>query len=337
MVNLLEKKGKLVVEPGTKGLKYVNVATMADGSDLRIAMHIVAGVESGPTLGLVATEHGDEILGMDIIRQIITTIDPKELSGQIVALPVANPLSFATQTYYTPIDGFNMWYEYPGTMENWLTRKMVYKIAHEVVDNLDYLICLHGAGTCSSVNDFIYIMRDLPLTEKIVELSKVFGQEILYLGPSSPEGRVSIVEYAAKLGVPSVLSELGTYLLWPSETKKFLEIGVRGVENVMKHLDMIPGDPEPPERQIMLKERTTYFSMHGGIYLPRYGVEDLGKAFPKGTLLGTTVNPHSFKQLEKITVPYDEGVMFMVRGRSRIQPGEYILHVGNMKTAERII
>lgn len=324
----------VTVTRGEKKLGYLDIAKMASGSDLRIAVHVVAGAKKGPTLCLLGTMHGDETLAMDIIQEILDKIKPKDLSGQIVALPIVNPLSFEAQTYHTPQDMKNIDLLFPGNMGDSLTEKMASILTKEIINNVDCILNLHGGGT-HTVNEFTSVHQLTgKVGKKIIELAKVFGQKILYLAPPHAG---SCVDYAAETrGVPGITPEIGTDLMWAPHVAKFVEIGVGGVKNVLKHLGMLQGKPDRPNKQILLKHRKTFKARHGGMFYPEFGPEDFGKVLPKGTMLGRTLNPQTFEEVEKITTPYEEGILFLVRGRGRVHPGDYMFHVGDMKTAERI-
>ena len=61
---------------------WLPVTTMADGSELRLPLHVLKGAKPGPTLGLTGLIHGDEALpSVAIIRRIFELLDPNELSG----------------------------------------------------------------------------------------------------------------------------------------------------------------------------------------------------------------------------------------------------------------
>lgn len=326
----------VTTERGGKNLCYLDIGKLADGEDLRMTVHIMAGAKTGPTLCLLATMHGDETLGIDIIQGIFNEIGPENISGQIVAVPVVNPLSFGSQTYHTPQDMKNIDSLFPGTIEGSLTEKMASILSKEILDHVDCVINLHGMG--HGVNDFMDV-ADLggKVGKEAIELAKAFGQKVIYLMPLS-QWRGQCINYLGEArGIPGIMPEIGADLLWPPDVAKFVGMGVKGVKNVLKYLNMIPGEVERPEQQILLKERTSFRARHGGMFHPEFGLEGLGKVLSKGTLLGRTMNPRTFEEVERITTPYDEGILFAVKGRGRVHPGDFMFHVGNMKTAEMII
>jgi predicted deacylase len=69
---------------------WLPVTAMPDGSELRLPLHVVKGAKPGPTLGVSGAIHGDELLiPVSIIRRVLEQLDPAELSGTVMAVPVA--------------------------------------------------------------------------------------------------------------------------------------------------------------------------------------------------------------------------------------------------------
>src|SRR5690606_2593545 len=57
------------------------------GGEVVSPVVVVHGVRPGPVLCLTAGIHGDELNGVEIVRQITRIIDPADLGGTIVAVP----------------------------------------------------------------------------------------------------------------------------------------------------------------------------------------------------------------------------------------------------------
>ena len=73
------------------------------GADLRLTMHVVRGAAGpGPSLGLLAGVHGDEVGGIRSIRDVLASLAVERLRGTVVAVPVANPLAWAAGTRVSP-------------------------------------------------------------------------------------------------------------------------------------------------------------------------------------------------------------------------------------------
>ena len=95
-------------------MSWLPVTTLASGFELRLPVHVITGAQPGPTLGITAGIHGDEYLPIEAIRRVVEQLDPAQLSGTVLAIPVVNPLAIEAQTRHTPIDMQNLNRVFPG-------------------------------------------------------------------------------------------------------------------------------------------------------------------------------------------------------------------------------
>ena len=54
---------------------------------------VANGVEEGKTLVLSGATHGNEIAGTAAIIEVMRALDPQQMRGAVIAIPVANPLA----------------------------------------------------------------------------------------------------------------------------------------------------------------------------------------------------------------------------------------------------
>src|SRR5688572_32920231 len=80
--------------PGRKACLSVPVATRADGTRVELPLMAACGVEPGKTLLITACVHGDEFEGPAAIWRLFESLDPKDLSGNVIAVPLANPPAY---------------------------------------------------------------------------------------------------------------------------------------------------------------------------------------------------------------------------------------------------
>ena len=89
--------------------EWLPVTTLTNGAELRLPLHVVKGARPGPILGLSGTLHGDEYVpSVNIINRVLELLDPAELSGTVMAVPVCNPLGAGERSRHTPGDGMNL-------------------------------------------------------------------------------------------------------------------------------------------------------------------------------------------------------------------------------------
>ena len=122
---------------GEKKKHWVEVASYPDGSPIGVWIRAVRGEKEGPTLTLLGAQHGDEYSGIEIINRIIDRVDPRELSGNILAVPVSNPLAFNTAHRITPpsigYEHLNMNRVWPGNPQGLLTERIAASFWEELV------------------------------------------------------------------------------------------------------------------------------------------------------------------------------------------------------------
>jgi hypothetical protein len=304
-----------------KQYEPIPVTTLASGYALALPVHRISGARPGPTLGLMALIHGDEPLPNVIMRQLWSELEPAQLRGDILMMPVANPLAYEALSRNTPLDMTNMNRVFPGSPDGLLTEQIAHVITTKFVPRLDYLVDMHSGGIFPTV-DYVYLSKVEP------ELAFAFGFEILYDGPGYV-GTLSSVTEEQK--IPTIVAEIGGGSLVDT---RYIERGARGVYNVLKYLDMLDGELELPASQTVVKEMVVIRPKTGGVLYPEVLLDQLGRVVPGGTVLGRVVSPYTFEELEVITAPFEKSLMILLRGAiTRVNPGDYAYMVANMETS----
>src|SRR3990172_2017794 len=85
------------VPPGRRQIVVIPV-TRDVAMPIDLYTHVVAGKKEGPTLLLLSMLHGNEWFSVLILRELLARLDPEKLSGNVIAVPVANVAAFATGT-----------------------------------------------------------------------------------------------------------------------------------------------------------------------------------------------------------------------------------------------
>lgn len=299
----------------------IPVTTMASGHRLTLPLHRLVGDRPGPTLGMLALIHGDEPLPNAVLRRVIAEVDLSKLSGSLLIMPVANPLAYEGQTRHTPIDGINLNRYFPGAPDGYVTEQIAYTLVDKFLPQVQYLIDFHSGGTYPTV-DYVYLSKVQP------EMSHAFGSNLLYAGPGY-RGTFSGVSEEKK--IPTVVVEIGGGGLLDAT---YIERGVRGAFNVMKHLKMLDGAPDVPAKQTVVKELAVIHPHLGGVLYPEISLDQLGKIVPSGTLLGRVVSPYNFEELEVLKAPFPRNYMILARGTiARVNPGDYAYMCANADIA----
>jgi uncharacterized protein len=303
-------------------VERIPVTRVGNGHDVELAVHVIRGAQDGPKLAMVGGIHGDEPLGTEAVRRVLKEIDPEQVSGTIVALPVANPYAFEASKRFTPADGLNFNRIMPGDSAGSLTEQLAAALAAILDDGCTHFIDYHSGGNLACV-DYSYVH------EAGAEMSRAFGCQILY----DHESYVgSATDYALKRGIRSMVSELGGGL---HDTEYFLGKAVTGTFNVLRAIGMYKGEVSPPrEDQVIVTTLTVLRPLAGGLLQAEVGPDRLGEILPAGTVLGRVVDPYTFEELQVLTAPYDPTYLVLSRCPvTQVSPGDYGFMVADGATA----
>ncbi|MCB9527034.1 MAG: succinylglutamate desuccinylase/aspartoacylase family protein [Myxococcales bacterium] len=206
------------------------------GSTIRIPIVVVRGRGEGPTLGLTAVVHGNELNGIMVIHRVLTSVDPDTLRGVLVAVPVVNVPGFLQNTRVFN-DGADLNRLFPGKVDGTCSQVYCHRFTERLVRHLDYLVDLHTAST-GRINT-LYVRADMsdPMTAALARAQR--PQIILH--NCGVDG--TLRSAAAELGVPSITVEVGN----PQRFQLgMVEEGHTGVLDVMGHLGMLNREIVPP-------------------------------------------------------------------------------------------
>src|SRR5204863_3559521 len=94
------------------------------------------------------------------LEEVIQTIDPTQLSGKLIIVPLVNLGSFEKKVpHVNPTDGKSMNRFYPGNPNGTQTERASWLVTKEVVEKCDYLIDLHGGDLDESLRPYSYWSR----------------------------------------------------------------------------------------------------------------------------------------------------------------------------------
>ena len=218
-----------LIQPGE--WKTVDIPTpgLYTQTPMHMPVHVINGKQKGPRLFVCAAIHGDEILGVEIIRRLLELSTLKRLKGTLVAVPVVNVYGFVAQSRYMP-DRRDLNRTFPGFRRGSLTARVAYVFMNEIVKKCTHGIDLHTGAIHRDNYPQVRASLHLP---QVKEMAKAFGAPVV-VDSAIPEG--SLRETANELKIPFIVYEAGEALRF---NEKSVEVGVKGIINVMKKLDML--------------------------------------------------------------------------------------------------
>jgi predicted deacylase len=256
-----------------RGQKATGTIEVPAGSDaaLSIPVAVFHGAKPGPVLAIVAGSHGTEYTSIIALEKLITTLNPAEISGTVIIVPLINIQSFEQKVpHLNPVDKKSMNRWYPGKMDGTQTDRASFLITKQVVEQCDHLIDLHGGDLDESLRPYSYWTKTG--NEKQDQISKEmvlsFGLDTIIISadrPKDPQASRYLENTASTRGKPSITAEAGYAGTVETDDLNAL---VNGCLNVMRYLKMLPGAPAVIEHPVWIEKVATIASEQTGIFYP---------------------------------------------------------------------
>jgi predicted deacylase len=262
--------GTATAEPGQKATGTIDVPAGSDAAT-QIPVVVIRGSKPGPTLALVSGAHGTEYASIIALEGLIGSLDPAQISGTVIIVPLVNLASFQQKVpHVNPVDSKSMNRFYPGKEDGTQTERASFLITREVVDKSDYLIDFHGGDLDESLRPYSYWVVSENKKQDAVskEMVLAFGLDHIIISADRPKDR-SATKYldntAAMRGKPTITVEAG--YAGTVETDDVAAL-VQGTRSVMRLLKMLPGSPHAIDHPVWIKALGEVTSPADGIFYP---------------------------------------------------------------------
>lgn len=278
----------------------------------------ICGARPGPVVFVSAGVHGCEYPAIEAAVRLSRSIDPGELAGLLVIMPVVNLPSFRQRTpFVCPEDGLNPNRTFPGDPSGSYTEQLVNALTEEFIVRADVYIDLHGGDLVEDLVPFSVCRRgDDPVDRTAFELASVFGLPYL-LAVDRPvqaaSGNMSFVA-AAERGVPGFIAEAGRTGLLEDEPVQTL---LAGLSRVLTHLDMLDRAAPPSADVTVLTTFEWLYSQHAGLFHTTIAV---GEGVASGQVVGT-IDDLFGDCLEEVVAPVTGRVLFLTANPSVTHAG----------------
>jgi predicted deacylase len=257
----------------TRGQKVTGTIEVPAGSDaaLSIPVAVIHGAKAGPVLALVAGAHGTEYASIIALEKLIAMLNPAEISGTVIIVPLINIPSFEQKVpHLNPVDKKSMNRFYPGKIDGTQTERASFLITKQVVEQSDHLIDFHGGDIDESLRPYSYWTKTG--NEKQDQISRdmvlAFGLDHIIISidrPKDPQASRYLENTATTRGKPSITVEAGHAGTVETDDVNVL---INGSLNVMRYLKMLPGTANPVEHPIWIDKIATVASEQNGMFYP---------------------------------------------------------------------
>ena len=313
---------KEIILPGESKTINMEIAKLHTMTKLKIPIIVERSNFEGPTVLLTAGLHGDEINGVEIVRQIIVQNINKPKIGTIICIPVINVFGFLNLTREFP-DGRDLNRVFPGSKTGSLASRFAYYLLQEVIPYVDYAIDFH-AGGASRFN--AAQVRIVPDNNDLKALADIFNAPFGLFSKNIPG---TFRNSCDKLGVKMLLFEGGKSIdINDTITKE----GVDGTKRILFNLGMLNARKRisTPEHKTFYIEKSNWIrAKYSGMF---HGLTKVGSYVKKGQILATISDPYG-KVEHKLKAPHS-GHIINVNDSPIVYVGDAIYHISNLTENE---
>ncbi|MDX1657937.1 MAG: succinylglutamate desuccinylase/aspartoacylase family protein [Nitriliruptorales bacterium] len=301
------------IPPGTRRDLTPVASEAYTGDRTTIPMAVLHGRVPGPRVFVTAAVHGDELNGIGVCRTLLGRVQPDDLAGTVIVVPIVNVLGAQLHSRYLP-DRRDLNRSFPGSHSGSMAARIARLVMDEVVTGSTVGIDLH---TAANRRTNVPQLRIDTADDRALELALAFGAPYV-LDATRRAG--SLRHVAGERGVTVLTFEGGEALRFDETC---IEVATDGILRVLHRLDMLPSAPPAPAPPVVMHESRWLRAERGGIL-------DLhvqpGDTVAEGQEVWTTTSPLG---AERSTITASlEGVVIGATTVPLVTPGDAILHIG---------
>ena len=301
--------------PGENRTVNLEIARLHTTTKLNIPVIVRRSKIEGPVVLFSAGIHGDEINGVEVVRQIISKKINRPARGTIICIPIINMYGFVNKSREFP-DGRDLNRVFPGSKKGSLASRFAYHIVAEVLPIIDYAVDFHAGGASRFNAPQIRITENNP---ELKILADIFNAPFtLY----SKNINGSFRNTCEKANIKMLLFEGGKSL---DINNVIANEGIMGVKRLLNHLGMLDHKQVVEyalEPSIYIKNSVWLRAKCSGL-LHDYNL--IGKFVTKGSILAINTDPFG-KFEQKVKAPHD-GFVINANHSPIVYEGDAIYHM----------
>ncbi len=308
--------------PGERRTIDLPVSSLSDHTPVNMSAHIVHGRTDGPVIFVSAGVHGDEVIGIEIVRRLLKSPALKGLRGTLIVIPIVNSFGFINRSRYLP-DRRDLNRSFPGSEGGSLAARLAHLFLKEIIARADFGIDLHSAAIHRINYPQVRVSPDDPAARSLAD---VFAAPIIM---EAPIRQGSLRQSAKDMGKTVLLFEAG-------EGLRFDEVSVRaglaGILRVMKSLGMISG-----RGVAAAKAPAQFCSSSKWLRAPMGGLfrslKADGDPVRQDDVLGLVSDPFGEDETE-VTAPFD-GIIVGRAVLPVVNEGDAVFHLARVKSVKK--
>lgn len=311
--------GNFTVEPGKKKSGFLRIG----GGEFQLPATILHGEQPGKTVLITAGIHAEEYVGIQSALELSEMLKVQKIAGTVVIVKVVNRKAFEVRSgSESHEDGKNLNRVFPGNREGTWSERLAYAIEKELLSIADYYIDLHSGDSYEQLTPYVYYAG--AAAKEVVEQSREMAQQadVPYMvGSNVAMG--GCYNYAASLGIPSILLERGQMGGWTKEESHSTR---RDVRNILCHLGIYQGEKDYRNYYpLEVKDLCYQAANEQGLWYP---CKKPGDMIQQGDMLGV-IKDYEGKILEVCKAEYG-GVILYQTGSLQVQESGSVIAYGKI-------
>jgi uncharacterized protein len=309
--------GGVSVSAGSRATVDLPVSILSDHTPVTMSVHVIHGRKPGPVAFVSAAVHGDEVIGVEIVRRLLRTPALDRLVGTLLVVPIVNAFGFLNQSRYLP-DRRDLNRSFPGSPHGSLAARLAHLFITEIVGRSECGIDLHSAAIQRTNLPQVRVSEG---NEKALQMAQIFGAPVI-LTSKLREG--SLRASAEALGVNMLVYEAG-------EGLRFDEAGVRagvaGILRVLHAKGMIStrGVSKASVNPVACASSRWERAPAGGLFR---AFQTTGAHVEQGALLGIVSDP--FGEVEQEVRARTAGIIIGRTNMPVVNEGDALMHIGRV-------
>ena len=199
--------GEITAAPGQVARGFLTTE-VGRGVSVRMPVVVINGKADGPVFAVTAGVHGAEYPGIEAAIRLSRTLDPAEVRGAVIVVPVVSVPAYQRRAIYVnPLDGINFNRVCPGNPVGTITEIMADLLFKNVIAQADHYIDLHGGDMIEALVPFtLYYKSGNRDGGRCIQGA---GRGVRHPDHPGDDGLRGGSSAAAAMGKPAILPEAG--------------------------------------------------------------------------------------------------------------------------------
>jgi len=282
---------------------------------------VAHGMKKGPCLLIFAVLAGNELNGLEIVNRVFNQLDPKKMSGTLIAIPVVNVYGLTHFPKVLP-SGVHLADCFPGDETGKFGERFAHIFTKEILKKADYCFELKTGGANHNILPQVYCSFD---NQRAKQIARVFQTPIVTQVDLT---KSSLRRTAEELQIPFFVYQAGEAMRFDEHA---INVGVSGLFNVMHELDILEQSPKQEINPIFSKDEDWIIAHKGGVMHTNV---TLGQTITKGELIGTITDPFAASAIEEVEAPF-EGIVVGINTTPLVYEGMPIFNIASFLDYEK--